>query len=58
MKKCVLDETKSCNNCGDCDDRCELDPTKVCDNCFKCLEPQGKYATIKIEGVYLDDSEV
>ena len=34
---CVLDETKYCNDCGDCD-RCDIDPTKICDNCGKCLD--------------------
>ena len=34
---CVLDETKYCNDCGECD-RCDIDPTKICDNCGKCLD--------------------
>lgn len=34
---CVLDETKSCTDCGECD-RCDIDPSKICDNCGKCLD--------------------
>ena len=36
-KRCVLDEEKMCNNCGECD-KCDLDPNKICDNCGKCLD--------------------
>lgn len=54
MKHCVLDNTKTCNDCGRCDDLCELDPTKLCDNCFKCLELEQDYATITIGKVYLN----
>lgn len=58
MKKCILNENKICNNCGDCDDRCSLDPRKVCDNCFKCLDSlEQDYAEIKIDGVYLDPED-
>lgn len=35
-KMCLLDDTKECNDCGECD-RCDLDPSKLCDNCCKCL---------------------
>ncbi len=34
---CVLDETKECDDCGECD-RCDIDPNKICDNCGKCLD--------------------
>ncbi len=33
---------------------CDLDPTKICDNCFKCLETDSDYASIEIDGVYMD----
>lgn len=33
---CVLDESKICDNCGECD-RCDLDPNKICDNCCRCI---------------------
>ena len=36
-KKCVLDDEKICDDCGECD-RCDLDPNKKCDNCGKCLD--------------------
>ena len=36
-KRCVLDDEKMCNNCGECD-RCDLDPNKICDTCGKCLD--------------------
>ena len=56
MKQCVLHAEKTCDNCGECDDRCELDPQKICDNCFRCLEIEEKpFAEIPIAGVYLED---
>ena len=35
-KKCILDDQKICDGCGECD-RCDLDPNKICDNCMKCM---------------------
>ena len=35
-KFCLLDDTKICDACGECD-RCDIDPNKLCDNCLKCL---------------------
>ena len=35
-RMCLLDETKVCDDCGECD-RCDLDPNKICDNCCKCI---------------------
>jgi hypothetical protein len=59
MKKCILQDGKVCNDCGECDDRCELDPTKICDNCFRCLDEDPRaFAQIPISGVYLDDDYV
>ncbi|MDD3225650.1 MAG: hypothetical protein PHX70_13295 [Clostridium sp.] len=40
MKMCIFNESKKCDNCGECD-RCDLDPKKICDNCGKCLEMEG-----------------
>lgn len=42
-RMCLLDETKECDDCGECD-RCDLDPNKICDNCCKCIamEDDGK----------------
>lgn len=40
LKRCVLDELKLCDNCGECN-RCDLDPNKICDNCCKCLSKEG-----------------
>lgn len=53
---CVLDETKECDNCMECE-MCDLDPTKICDNCGKCLEFKD-FASIRIDGVYDDPNEV
>ena len=52
---CVLDETKECDNCMECE-ICDLDPSKICDNCGKCLEIHD-YATIKIDKVYTDPKD-
>ena len=35
--KCILDETITCDSCGECD-RCDLDPNKICDNCGACFD--------------------
>ena len=53
--KCILDETKECDNCMECE-ICDLDPNKICDNCGKCLEIKD-YATIKIDRIYTDPKE-
>jgi len=47
VKRCVLDETRLCINCGDCE-RCTLDPEKICDNCCKCLEEPDGYRAISL----------
>ena len=52
---CVLDDSKECDNCMECE-VCDLDPTKVCDNCGKCLDIKD-VASIKIDRVYTDPSE-
>lgn len=50
---CILNQSKTCDHCGDCDNRCQLDPTKLCDNCFRCLDDpnQKDYADIEITDI-------
>lgn len=51
MRNCLLDESKVCDDCGECD-RCDLDPNKICDNCCKCLaiEDEGdEFRTVTID---------
>lgn len=56
MKKCILNSSKACNDCGECDNLCQLDPSKECTNCFKCIdEPENEYATIRIDGILMDE---
>ena len=40
------------------DSYCDLDPTKICDNCFKCLESDSDYATVEIDGIYMDGERI
>lgn len=49
---CILDETKLCDNCGECE-MCDLDKTKYCDNCGKCINPDTEYAKIKIDDIVI-----
>lgn len=37
---------------------CELDPTKICDNCFRCLESDSDYATVEIDGIYMNGERI
>lgn len=53
MKYCVLDESKLCNDCGECS-VCDLDPNKICDNCMKCLKSGADYNAIEIDEI-IDD---
>ena len=49
IRKCILDDSKECDDCGDC--RCDLDPNKICDNCCKCLaieDADGEFRTITL----------
>lgn len=56
-KSCVLNPSKMCDNCGECD-RCDLDPNKTCNNCGKCLNVDGfDTRSIKIDDVIEDDAE-
>lgn len=52
-KYCVLDETKLCDDCGECA-VCDLDPNKLCDNCMKCLQTGADYNAIEIDEI-IDD---
>lgn len=36
-KKCILDESKICDNCCECF-VCVLDSDKICDGCGECLD--------------------
>jgi hypothetical protein len=47
MKKCVLTESKICDQCGECF-KCDLDPTKICDNCGACIGLDADYRAIEI----------
>ena len=54
QKMCVLDETKPCDNCGECE-RCDLDPNKICDNCMKCVNSEGAESrAIRIDGIVME----
>lgn len=47
---CILDETKVCDRCGECE-MCDLNPDKVCDNCGKCIETGEEYGVIEISEI-------
>jgi hypothetical protein len=49
-KRCVLDEEKICDDCGECA-RCDLDPDKFCDNCMKCVRSGADYRAIEVDEV-------
>lgn len=60
-KECVLEEGRTCVECGECD-RCDLDPAKRCDNCMQCVKGDSDFLAIRIDGVLtpeesLDDEE-
>ncbi len=51
-RMCLLDGSKVCDDCGECD-RCDLDPNKICDNCCKCLAIEDEnedFRTVTIDG--------
>ena len=54
-KRCVLDETKICDDCGECN-VCDLDPNKICDNCMKCVQTGADYNAIEIDEIIDDGS--
>lgn len=51
-EKCILDETKVCDNCGECD-KCDSEQGKLCDNCGKCIGFDADSRAIEIEDVIL-----
>lgn len=53
VKKCVLDERKICDDCGDCD-YCDLNPFKICDNCGRCIGLDEEFREIKIDDVVIN----
>jgi len=56
-RKCVLDETKECIDCGECN-RCDLDPNKICDNCMKCLGTDGAdYLAVEIDDIIMNEDQ-
>ena len=54
-KYCLLDETKICDDCGECN-VCDLDPNKICDNCMKCMKSGADYNAIEIDEIIDDGS--
>ena len=50
MKMSVLDETKVCDDCGECM-KCALDLIKICDNCMKCVRTGADYNAIEIDEI-------
>lgn len=52
-KKCVLDEEKICDECGECE-YCDLNPFKKCDNCGKCIDSGDEYREIKIDSIQMN----
>lgn len=54
-KKCVLNENKLCDDCGECN-YCDLNPFKICDNCGKCIGMDEEYREIKIDEIMLGGS--
>ena len=53
-KRCVLDEAKLCDDCGECN-VCDLDPNKICDNCMRCLKSDADYRAVEIDEIIVDD---
>ncbi|MDL2258357.1 hypothetical protein LJC42_04260 [Eubacteriales bacterium OttesenSCG-928-K08] len=56
MRQCVLDDTKTCTQCMECD-RCDLNPDKICDNCCACLEDDAQERKIQIADIVLKDED-
>lgn len=63
MKKkiCTLDETKLCDDCGECS-KCLIDPNKECDNCGDCVKPHylgARKITIEnIEDAFVSEANI
>lgn len=52
-KKCILDDEKICDECGECD-FCDLNPFKRCDNCGKCIDDGEEYRELKIDDIVIN----
>lgn len=53
-KKCILDEKKLCDDCGECD-YCDLNPFKLCDNCGRCIGMNEEYRELKIDDMIIEN---
>ncbi|KAJ52525.1 hypothetical protein BD780_001842 [Clostridium tetanomorphum] len=49
-KYCILNNNKSCNDCGECD-ICDLDKNKKCTNCGNCLNGSFDMRGVKIDEI-------
>jgi len=56
-KYCVLDETKICDDCGECN-VCDLDSNKICDNCMKCIQSGADYNAVEIDEIIGDGTGI
>lgn len=50
MKNCELNESKVCNDCGECE-ICDVDKNKICDNCCICIGLDSDYKVVEIENM-------
>ncbi len=55
-KKCILDESKLCDDCGECN-RCDLDPNKICDNCCRCIAEKDNDSEFRTVTVKCDSGD-
>lgn len=57
-KICSIDETKVCDDCGECT-KCLMDATKECDNCGDCIKPEylgaRKISISNIENAFVEE---
>ena len=53
VKKCILNEEKICDECGECD-FCDLNPFNRCDNCGKCIDSSDEYRELMIDDVIIN----
>ena len=57
-KKCIFDDKKNCENCGECE-VCDLDSNKICDNCGSCLgEKNFETRALKVDEIIEDPEEL
>jgi hypothetical protein len=56
LKKCIFDDDKICDSCGDCD-ICDIDPLKLCDNCGKCIGEDKDFSSkaVSIDEIIEED---